>query len=67
MISDNPKFSIGFPIGGFGNHVRWLLLLDDRYQFDIKLVDYKIDIPKIVFAKIAEVIRVSSKINYVKK
>ena len=36
-------------------------------QFDIKLVDYKIDIPKIVFAKIAEVIRVSSKINYVKK
>lgn len=36
-------------------------------QFDIKLVDYKIDIPRIVFAKIAEVIRVSSKINYVKK
>jgi hypothetical protein len=36
-------------------------------QFDIKLVDYKIDIPKIVFAKIAEVIRVSSKINYVQK
>jgi polyisoprenoid-binding protein YceI len=36
-------------------------------QFDIKLVDYKIAIPRIVFAKIAEVIRVSSKINYVKK
>jgi hypothetical protein len=39
MISNDPKFSIGFPIGGFGNHVRWLMLLDDRYQFDIKLVD----------------------------
>lgn len=36
-------------------------------QFDIKLVDYKIDIPRIVFAKIAEVIRVSTKINYAKK
>ena len=36
-------------------------------QFDIKLVDYKIAIPRIVFAKIAEVIRVNSKINYVKK
>ena len=36
-------------------------------QFEIRLVDYKIDIPKIVFAKIAEVIKVSSKINYTKK
>ena len=36
-------------------------------QFDIKLVDYAIDIPKIVFAKIAEVIRVRSKISYQKK
>jgi hypothetical protein len=36
-------------------------------QFEIKLVDYKIDIPRIVFAKIAEVIRVTSKINYTKK
>jgi len=36
-------------------------------QFDVKLVDYKIDIPKIVFAKIAEVIKVSSKFNYTKK
>jgi polyisoprenoid-binding protein YceI len=36
-------------------------------QFDVKLVDYKIDIPKIVFAKIAEVIKVSSKFNYSKK
>jgi polyisoprenoid-binding protein YceI len=35
--------------------------------FDVKLVDYKVDIPKIVFAKIAEVIKVSSKINYTKK
>jgi hypothetical protein len=39
MISNDPKFSIIFPIGGFGNHVRWLMLLDDRYQFDINLVD----------------------------
>ena len=30
--------------------------------FEVKLVDYKVDIPKIVFAKIAEVIKVSSKI-----
>lgn len=36
-------------------------------QFEIKLVDYKVDIPKIVFAKIAEVIRVRSKISYQKK
>jgi len=36
-------------------------------QFEIQLVDYKISIPKIVFAKIAEVIKVSSKIIYTKK
>jgi polyisoprenoid-binding protein YceI len=36
-------------------------------QFEIKLVDYQIKIPKIVFAKIAEVIKVSSKLNYTKK
>lgn len=35
--------------------------------FEVKLVDYKIDVPKIVFAKIAEVIKVSSKMNYIKK
>jgi polyisoprenoid-binding protein YceI len=35
--------------------------------FEVKLVDYKVNIPKIVFAKIAEVIKVSSKINYTKK
>ena len=35
--------------------------------FDVKLVDYNVRIPKIVFAKIAEVIKVSSKINYTKK
>lgn len=33
-------------------------------QFDIKLVDYKVDIPKIVFAKIAESVQVKSKILY---
>ena len=39
-------------------------------NFDVKLADHKIDIPKIVFAKIAEVISVKTKYNfspYVKK
>jgi len=36
-------------------------------QFEVKLVDYKVDIPKIVFAKIAEVIKISAKMNYTKK
>jgi hypothetical protein len=30
-------------------------------------VDYKIDVPQLVFSKIAEVIKVSSKMNYTKK
>ncbi len=39
-------------------------------NFDIKLVDHKIDVPKIVFAKIAEVISVKTKYAfspYIKK
>lgn len=36
-------------------------------QFDIRLQDYQIDIPKIVFAKIAEVIEVKSKIQFGQK
>ncbi len=36
-------------------------------QFEVKLIDYSVKIPRIVFAKIAEVIKVSSKINYTKK
>ncbi len=36
-------------------------------QFEVRLEDYKVRIPKIVFAKIAEVIKVSSKMNYTKK
>ena len=39
-------------------------------NFDVKLTDHKIDIPKIVFAKIAEVISVKTKYNfmpYIKK
>lgn len=36
-------------------------------QFDIRLQDYQIDIPKIVFAKIAEVIEVKSKIQFSQK
>lgn len=30
------KFNILSPIGGFGNHVRWLALLDPEFQFRIK-------------------------------
>ena len=33
-------------------------------NFDIKLVDYKIDVPKLVFAKIAEVISVKTKYSF---
>jgi hypothetical protein len=33
-------------------------------NFDVKLVDHKIDIPKVVFAKIAEVIAVKSKYTF---
>ncbi len=39
-------------------------------NFDVKLVDHKIDVPKLVFAKIAEVISIKSKyafMPYVKK
>jgi hypothetical protein len=39
-------------------------------NFDVKLVDHKIDVPKLVFSKIAEVIAVKSKyilIPYIKK
>ena len=34
-------------------------------NFDVKLSDHKIDIPKIVFAKIAEVISVKTKYNFI--
>jgi len=30
------KFNILSPVGGFGNHVRWLMLLDPNFQFLIK-------------------------------
>lgn len=33
-------------------------------QFDVLLIDHKIDIPKLVFNKIAEKIAVSARINY---
>lgn len=36
-------------------------------QFSVRLQDYQIDIPKIVFAKIAEVIDVQSKIHFTPK
>lgn len=31
--STTPKFSIIAPPGAFGNHLRWLLLLDSRFSF----------------------------------
>ena len=34
------KFSIFSPIGGFGNHLRWLLLLDDQFKSDIFLMKF---------------------------
>lgn len=30
-----PQYSIYAPLGAFGNHVRWLALLDDRYHFQL--------------------------------
>lgn len=30
------KFNILSPIGGFGNHIRWLILLDPDFQFYVK-------------------------------
>ena len=29
------KYAVCAPIGGFGNHVRWLALLDPVFQFEI--------------------------------
>ena len=55
------------PIELKGNIVSSGTSLTLTCQFDVKLVDYKVDIPKIVFAKIAEVIKVSAKMNYTKK
>ncbi len=55
------------PIELKGNIVSSGTSLTLTCQFEVKLVDYKVDIPKIVFAKIAEVIKVSAKINYTKK
>ncbi|WP_395625601.1 YceI family protein [Daejeonella sp.] len=39
--------------------------LNLQSQFDVMLVDHKIDIPKLVFKKIAEKIAVNAKLNYV--
>lgn len=35
-ILDKPNFNICAPIGGFGNHVRWLLMLDSSVYFYTK-------------------------------
>jgi hypothetical protein len=28
------KFAVSAPIGAFGNHIRWLILLDNKFQFN---------------------------------
>jgi len=33
------KFNILCPVGGFGNHVRWLILLDPAFQFYVKVTE----------------------------
>ena len=32
---DYKRHSIAAPIGGFGNHVRWLVFLDPKFKFDL--------------------------------
>jgi hypothetical protein len=32
--SSTAKYGVCAPIGGFGNHVRWLVLLDPVFRFD---------------------------------
>ena len=39
MSSSMPYYIIYAPIGGYGNHVRWLLLLDERFSITIKSKD----------------------------
>ena len=31
----NPKYNIVAPVGAFGNHVRWLVLLDDSFKWNL--------------------------------
>ena len=35
MSADMPYYVVYAPIGGYGNHIRWLLLLDERYTISI--------------------------------
>mgnify|MGYP003337555065 CR=1 FL=1 len=38
-MHDKPKnFKILAPIGAFGNHLRWLLLLDDHFNLEVPMV-----------------------------
>jgi hypothetical protein len=34
------KYQVNSPIGGFGNHLRWLLLLDSRFNFTLPIPDF---------------------------
>ena len=33
------KYAVISPIGGFGNHARWLLLLDNQFKFILRTPD----------------------------
>jgi hypothetical protein len=45
MILKSDTYNVNAPIGGFGNHVRTLLLLSDKFplQFNNKIVAHKFD------------------------
>jgi len=40
-MNNLPQFFIASPWGGYGNHLRWLLLLDPRFSF--KIIEFKIN------------------------
>ena len=37
------SFTVVFPIGGLGNHLRWLLMLDPKFNF--KFINFEITRP----------------------
>jgi len=36
------NYNIAAPIGGFGNHLRWIALLDDKFRFEIEYIDERL-------------------------
>lgn len=41
-LPDKPFFNISYPIGGFGQHLRWLLLLDDRFRLRFDQTEFAV-------------------------